>query len=32
MYLSVDRSHNVNSNTLEATDGRDRLSVNWDRK
>jgi hypothetical protein len=32
MYLSVDRSQNVNSITLEATDGRDRLSVNWDRK
>jgi hypothetical protein len=32
MYISVDRSQNVNSITLEATDGRDRLSVNWDRR
>jgi hypothetical protein len=28
----VDNRQNVNSITLEATDGRDRLRVNWDRK
>jgi hypothetical protein len=32
MYISVDDKRNVNSITLEATDGRDRLRVNWDRK
>jgi hypothetical protein len=32
MYISVDDRRNVNSITLEATDGRDRLRVNWDRK
>jgi len=32
MYISVDGRQNVNSVTLEATDGRDRLKVNWDRK
>jgi hypothetical protein len=32
MYISVDGRQNVNSITLEATDGRDRLRVNWDRK
>ena len=32
MYISVDGSQNVNSITLEATDGRDRLRVNWDRR
>jgi len=32
MYISVDRSQNVNSITLEATDGRDRLHLNWDRR
>jgi hypothetical protein len=32
MYISVDDRRNVHSITLEATDGRDRLRVNWDRK
>jgi hypothetical protein len=32
MYISVDDRQNVNSITLEATDGRDRLRVSWDRK
>jgi hypothetical protein len=32
MYITVDDRRNVNSITLEATDGRDRLRVNWDRK
>jgi len=32
MYISVDGRQNVNSISLEATDGRDRLRVNWDRK
>jgi hypothetical protein len=32
MYISVDDRRNVYSITLEATDGRDRLRVNWDRK
>jgi hypothetical protein len=32
MYVSVDGRQNVNSISLEATDGRDRLRVNWDRK
>jgi hypothetical protein len=32
MYISVDSRQNVNSITLEATDGRDRLRVNWDRR
>ncbi len=32
MYISVDDRRNVNSITLEATDGRDRLRVNWDRR
>jgi len=36
MYISVDDKkddkRNVNSITLEATDGRDRLRVNWERK
>jgi len=32
MYISVDDKRNVNSIRLEATDGRDRLRVNWDRK
>jgi len=32
MYISVDGRQNVNSITLEATDGRDRLRVNWDRR
>ena len=32
MYISVDDRQNVNSITLEATDGRDRLRVNWDRR
>jgi hypothetical protein len=32
MYISVDDRHNVNSITLEATDGRDRMRLNWDRR
>jgi hypothetical protein len=32
MYISVDDRQKVNSITLEATDGRDRLRVNWDRR
>jgi hypothetical protein len=32
MYISVDDRQNVTSITLEATDGRDRLRVNWDRR
>ncbi len=32
MFLSVDDRQNVNAVTLEATDGRDRLRVNWDRR
>jgi hypothetical protein len=32
MYISVDDRRNVYGITLEATDGRDRLRVNWDRK
>ena len=32
MYISVDGRQNVNGITLEATDGRDRLRVNWDRR
>jgi hypothetical protein len=32
MYISVDDRQNVNSISLEATDGRDRLRVNWDRR
>jgi len=32
MYISVDDRQKVNSITLEATDGRDRLRVKWDRK
>ena len=32
MYISVDDRQNVNSITLEATDGRDRLRVNWERR
>ena len=32
MYISVDGRQNVNSITLDATDGRDRLRVNWDRR
>jgi hypothetical protein len=32
MYIYVDDRRNVKSITLEATDGRDRLRVNWDRK
>jgi len=32
MFLSVDDRQNVNSITLEATDGRDRLRLNWDRR
>ena len=32
MYLSVDERRNINSITLEATDGRDRMEVAWDRR
>jgi hypothetical protein len=32
MYISVDDRRNVNSITLEATDGRDRMRLNWDRR
>jgi len=32
MFISVDERQNVNAITLEATDGRDRLRVNWDRR
>jgi hypothetical protein len=31
MYISVDDRQKVKSITLEATDGRDRLRVNWDK-
>jgi len=32
MYLSVDDRRNINSITLEATDGRDRMQLAWDRR
>ncbi|MDR3701358.1 MAG: hypothetical protein P4L56_17050 [Candidatus Sulfopaludibacter sp.] len=32
MFISVDERQNVNSITLEATDGRDRMRLNWDRR
>ncbi len=32
MYISVDDRQNVNSISLDATDGRDRLRINWDRR
>jgi len=32
MYISVDQRQNVNSISLEATDGRDRMRLNWDRR
>jgi hypothetical protein len=32
MYISVDDRRNVNSISLEATDGRDRMRLNWDRR
>lgn len=32
MWISVDDRRQVNSVTLEATDGRDRLRLNWDRR
>ena len=32
MFISVDDRQNVNAITLEATDGRDRLRLNWDRR
>jgi hypothetical protein len=32
MFLSVDRSHDVNSVTLDADNGRDRMRVIWDRR
>ena len=32
MWISVDDRRQVNSVTLEATDGRDRMRLNWDRR
>jgi hypothetical protein len=32
MWISVDERRQVNSITLEATDGRDRMRLNWDRR
>ncbi len=32
MFISVDERQNVNSISLEATDGRDRMRLNWDRR
>jgi hypothetical protein len=32
MWISADRERQVNSVTVEATDGRDRVRVNWDRR
>lgn len=32
MFLTVDDRQNVNSITMEATDGQDRLHLNWDRR
>src|ERR1019366_2434832 len=32
MWISVDDRRQVNSITLEATDGRDRMRLNWDRR
>jgi hypothetical protein len=32
MFISVDDRQNVNSINLEATDGRDRLHLAWDRR
>jgi len=32
MYISVDDRRNVNSITCEATDGRDRMRLTWDRR
>ena len=32
MWISADRGRQVNSITLEATDGRDRLRLTWDRR
>jgi hypothetical protein len=32
MFISVDARQNVISITLEATDGRDRMKLNWDRR
>ena len=32
MYISVDDRRNVNSITCEATDGRDRMRLSWDRR
>lgn len=32
MYFSVDDRNNVNTVTVEATDGRDRMKLNWDRR
>jgi hypothetical protein len=32
MFFSVDSRREVNTITLEATDGRERLRLNWDRR
>jgi hypothetical protein len=32
MFLSVSRGNEVNSVTLDATNGRDRMNVTWDRR
>jgi hypothetical protein len=32
MWISVDERNQVNSITLEATDGRDRMRLSWDRR
>ena len=32
MWVSVDDRRQVNRVSLEATDGRDRMRLNWDRK
>ena len=32
MWFSVDDRGNVHSVTIEATDGRDRMRLNWDRR
>jgi hypothetical protein len=32
MWFSVDDGGNVSSVTIEATDGRDRLRLSWDRR
>ena len=32
MWISVDDRRQINKVTLEATDGRDRMRLNWDRR